>query len=591
LVSAIVFDSSADLLFVDPQEEMVREVAAGSLTMTRVVGLGMYGYVGPGNGDGGPATSATLGNPQGLAIDSAGNLYISDTSHDSVREVTSVIDPAHSIINTVAGNGGGCNSLGGDGGPALDASLCYPEGLTIDQAGNLFFAQDGYNRIREITAPAAPPSAATPAPVFSLAAGTYPSAKTLTMTAVPGAEIYLTLDGSTPTVSSRGYYNPIAIAGSVTVSAIALAPGLLPSGVEKASYKVTAPVTATITTVAGSGIYANPGMGGPALKAEFGYPCGIAADSAGNLYIADPNDGVVWKLTAATQTVSVVAGTPGTTGAYSGEGGPATKAILGSPGFVASDPSGNLFISDGGTSRVYKVTAKTGIITTYAGGGQSYDYPVFGDGGSATAAILNNPEGIALDKSGNLYIADLGVGRIRLVHAATGIITSVAGNSSATTLGDGGLATAAMLSGPVNVALDGSGNLLIVETGDARIREVNAETKIITTVAGMGIYGYSGDGGPATEAAIGPYGIAIDAAGAIYFSNADSAIREFVPGGAISTIAGTGYWGFAGDGGPARMAEFCNPAGLAFDKAGSLYIADACNYRVRKVSFTKGAQD
>jgi hypothetical protein len=583
----MVFDASGDLFFADSSEDVVRKIAAGNSIITTVAGVGPQYNRPPSNGDGGPATSATLSYPQGLAIDSTGDLFISDTFDGAVREVTA----SNKIINTIAGGEGTCGFLGGDGGPALAADLCDPDGLTIDPAGNLYVTDQFYSTVREVTAFMAPPTATTAAPILSLAAGTYPTARTLTMTAAPGAEVYLTLNGSVPTTSDEGYYTPIAIDGPLTVNAIALEPGHLPSAVVTATYNVTAPAPATITTVAGSGVFGSPGTGGPALKSDFGYLYGVAADSTGNLYIADPNNGVVWKLTAATQTVSVVAGTLGTPGFYSGEGGPATKAILGEPEWVAVDAAGNLFISDFENERVFKVLAKTGIISTYAGGGEPRMYPTYGDGGLATEAFLQEPMGIAFDKSGNLYIADSGISRIRRVDAATGIITSVAGETDATSLGDGGPATAAMLNYPSDVALDGSGNLYIVDEDNARIRAVAAKTGIITTVAGRGIYGSGGDGGPATNAMIGPWGIAVDATGAVYFGNVDNTVRRFVPGGDISTIAGSGYFGFAGDGGPARMAELCGAAGLGLDKEGNLYIGDGCNYRVRKVSFSKAAAE
>jgi sugar lactone lactonase YvrE len=567
---------------------VVRKIAAANSIITTVAGVGPQGAHPPGIGDGGLATLALLAQPQGLAVDSAGNLFIADSGNSAVREVTA----NNRIINTIAG-GGNCSHLGGDGGPALDANLCYPNGLVIDTAGDLYVADQFYERVREITAPAAPPKAATASPVLSLAAGTYPGAQRLTITAVAGAEVYITLDGSTPTTSGEGYYTPIAIAGQVTVNAIALEPGHSPSLPVSATYNVSAPAAAIITTVAGSGTFTVPGSGGPALSASFGYLYDVKSDSAGNLYFADPENGVVWKLTASTKTVSVFAGTPGITASYfHSEGAPAIGAILDEPEFVAVDSAGNVFISDLGSGRVYKVTAKTGIITTYAGGGPNASLPTLGDGGLATDADLFETLGIAFDKSDNLYIADAGVGRIRQVKKATGIITSVAGatsETSATALGDGGPATKALLNYPVGIALDNSGNLYIVDRGNARIRKVTASGGIISTVAGTGVLGFSSEGVPATSASIGPWGIAVNAAGTIYFSNVDNTVREFVPGGKISTIAGTGYYGFAGDRGPARMGELCGVAGLGLDKVGSLYIADGCNDRVRKVSFSETA--
>jgi sugar lactone lactonase YvrE len=429
-----------------------------------------------------------------------------------------------------------------------------------------------------------PPSVATAAPVFSLASETYPTAKTLTISAAAGAEIYLSLTGSAPTTTGEGYYTPISIVGPITVTATALEPGKLPSAPVTATYNVTAPAAATITTVAGSGIESYPGIPGPALQTEFGYLNGVAADSAGNLYMPDDLNSVVWKFTASTKTVSVVAGTIGDTGDGTPPG-PAAQTNLLEPEAVALNAAGDLFIADWGTETVYKVSAQTGILSTYAGGGTNFNYPTLGDGGLATNATIGDVEGLAVDASGNLYIADGELGRIRRVDAVTGIITSVAGKTGATTLGDKGLATAAMLNVPTNIAFDSSGNLYIVDSDDARIRKVTAATGIITTVAGKGIPGSSGDGGLATSAEIDPAGLAVDASGAVYFGDVNSTIRKFLPGGNISTIAGTGYFGYEGDGGAARMAELYQAEGLTFDKAGNLYLADSSNIRVRKIAF------
>jgi len=577
--SAIVFDSAGDMFFTDSWENVVRKIASGTTIITTVAGVGPQGMHPPGIGDGGPATLAVLSGPQGLAIDAAGDLIISDSQNSAVREVTA----SDKIINTIAG---GCWRLGGDGGPAIDAELCYPTGLAIDPSGNIFVSETYYSRIREVTAPQAPPATATAALVFSLAEGTYPTAMTLTIKASAGAEVYISLDGSAPSTSGVGYYTPIAIAGPITVRAVALEPGHLPSAEVKATYNVTASAPATVNTVAGSGIYSSPGSGGPALKAGFGDINDVTSDAAGNLFIADPNNAVVWRLSAATKTVSAYAGIPGTHGFFNGSGGGLAKeAILDQPEFVAVDPAGNLFISDGASGKVLKVSAKTGIISTYSGGGSSGGYPTFGDGGPATSAYLAQAAGIAFDKAGNLYVADQGLGRIRQVSAATGIINSVAGSATATSLGDGGLATNARLSDPVAVAVDAAGNLYIADRGNARIRMVAAKTQIITTIAGNGIYGSAGDGLAATSASVEPWGVAVNASGTVYITNIHDVVREFVPGGKISTIAGTGYLGFSGDGGPARVAEFCGPAGIHADKTGNLFIADSCNYRIREISF------
>ena len=202
------------------------------------------------------------------------------------------------------------------------------------------------------------------------------------------------------------------------------------------------------------------------------------------------------------------------------------------------------------------------------------------------AAIF--PQGIAVDGTGNLYIADNDVNSVRVVNAATGIITTLAGNASYGSSGDGGPATKAGLDEPNALAIDSIGDLFVCTGGDGRIREVMAATGIITTVAGDGDpYGTSGDGGPATSAEVNAEGLAVDSAGNLYLSNFPGSIRQIAVGtGVITTVAGNGYYGYTGDGGSATVAEISNPTGIATDPAGNLYIADSSNYRVRQVTFS-----
>jgi sugar lactone lactonase YvrE len=536
------------------------------------------GASGATGGDGGPATSAGLSNPAGLAVDAAGNVYIADLQNYAIREVNT-----SGIINTVAGIFSNPNVQIEDGSPATDVSI-YPQNIAIDTAGNLYFADQEYYRVREIMAPAAPPSATAAAPVLSLAAGTYAGSQTLTMTdATPGAEIYVSLNGVAVNTGRQGYHGPIEITGTVTVQAIAVAPGYLASAPVSATYTITTPPTAVISTVAGNGEFGLLGVGGPALNAEIGYPQAVTFDGAGNLYIADPQDYVVWMVAASTGNITIAAGT-GTSGNGS-DGGLATATELGTPEGVAVDKLGNLYISDTSNGRIRMVTALTGAISTVAGTGQYSG--TLGDGGLATAAYLAYPQGIAFDGAGNLYIADTSNNRIRMINASTGIISTVAGGGTGAQLGDGGLATAAYLAYPQDVTLDHAGNLYISDRGNSRIREVVVSTGVINTIAGNGTWGDTGDGGMATAAQISPdQGIVLDAAGDIYFSSWPDTIREVnATTGIISTIAGDGYFGYGGDGGSATIAELNYPLGLALDASGSLNIADFYNHVVRKVTF------
>jgi sugar lactone lactonase YvrE len=224
-----------------------------------------------------------------------------------------------------------------------------------------------------------------------------------------------------------------------------------------------------IASQAGNGVLGYSGDGGPAASAEFSSPTGVAVDSSGNLYIVDADNNRIRKVTASTGIITTVAGN-GTAG-YSGDGGAATSAELDTPFGVAVDASGNLYIVDVNNDRIRKVTASTGIITTVAGNG-TWGYS--GDGGTATSAELFSPFGVAVDASGNLYIADSGNNRIRKVTASTGIITTVAGNGTAGSTGDGGAASSAELSYPTGVVVDSLGNFYIADYNNNKVRTVGS---------------------------------------------------------------------------------------------------------------------
>jgi sugar lactone lactonase YvrE len=281
---------------------------------------------------------------------------------------------------------------------------------------------------------------------------------------------------------------------------------------------------------------------------------------------------------AQTGIITTIAGN-GTVG-FSGDGGQATAAQLTNPTGVAVDSVGNVYIADAGTHRIRKVNA-AGVISTVAGNGTpGYS----GDGGPAIAAQLNFPLGVAVDSAGNLYVVDTANERIRKV-TPEGVISTVAGNGTRGFSGDGGPATAAQLDTQDGVAVDSAGNLYIADSFNFRIRKVTA-AGVISTVAGNGTPGFSGDGGLATAAQLGnPTGIAVDSAGNLYFSDVHfHRVRKVTPDGIISTIAGTGTAGFSGDGGPATAAQLNGPIGVAVDSGASLYIADQSNFRIRSVT-------
>jgi hypothetical protein len=540
----VAVDSAGNLYIADQLNNRIRKVTAGTGIITTVAGNETGGF----SGDNGPATAASLSSPTGVAVDSAGNIYIADLSNQRIRKVTA----GTGVITTVAGTGTAAYS--GDDGAATASSLYNPNCVAVDSTGNLYIADTGSQRIRKVTAGTG---------IITTVAGT-------------GTAGYSGDDG--PATAAR-LHDPVGIAVDSTGD-------LYIADYYNNRIRKVAAATGIITAVAGSGTPGYSGDNGPATAANLYSPTGVAVDIARNLYIATYNDQHIRKVTAATGIIITVAGT-GTAG-YSGDNGPATAATLNNPAAVAVDSAGNLYIADELNQRARKVAAGTGVITTVAGNG-SWSYS--GDNGPATAASLSSPADVAVDSAGNLYIADSYNNRIRKVAAGTGIITTVAGNGAPGYSGDNGPATAASLSGPTDVALDSAGNLYITDYFNNRIRKVAAGTGIITTVAGSGTAGYSGDNGPATAASLnGPFSVALDNAENLYATDTgNQRIRKVAAGsGIITTVAGNGSQGYSGDNGPATVASLNNPSGVAIDGSGNLYLSDAGNQRIRKVAAGSG---
>ena len=332
-----------------------------------------------------------------------------------------------------------------------------------------------------------------------------------------------------------------------------------------------------ITTVAGNHSSGFSGDGGAATNASLNSPFGVVLDASGNLYIADQYNQRVRRVDT-NGIITTVAGNGSTL--FSGDGAPATNSSLSRPAGVALHSSGSLYIADSFHYRVRKVTT-SGIISTIAGGSSpSYS----GDGGAATSAGLVSPYAVAFDALGCLYIADYGNSRIRKVDA-NGIITTVAGNGTLAYSGDGGFGTNASLRYPYGLAADTAGNLFIADRGNNRIRKVSS-AGVITTVAGNGNAGSSGDGGVATNASLSsPAGVCLDITGNLYIADsAGNRIRRVDSNGLISTLAGNGIGAYSGDGGAAANASLSYPCGLGLDLAGNLYIADYGNNVIRKIA-------
>jgi uncharacterized protein (TIGR03437 family) len=338
----------------------------------------------------------------------------------------------------------------------------------------------------------------------------------------------------------------------------------------------------TITTIAGNGVAGFAGDGGPALNASFNTPAALAIGPDGSLYIADITNHRIRRI-APNGTVSTVAGNGVAT--FGGDGGPGTAASLREPTGVVVDRQGNVFIADAANSRIRKVDTN-GVITTIAGTGVG---SFSGDGGPATAATLQCPTRVALDGFENLYIADQCNHRIRKIDR-NGIITTVAGSGTPGAQfggfsGDGGAATGAQFKHPTSVTIDRGGNIYVTDQQNHRIRRV-AANGTVTTIAGSGVQGFSGDGGQATAAATNQPGtVAVDSTGNVYFAdNLAHRIRKVDRNGIITTVVGNGVASSTGDGGPPSAATVNNPFGITLDDQGNLYVVESSGNRIRKVT-------
>jgi sugar lactone lactonase YvrE len=582
-------------------------------------------------GDGGLATKAGLQEPYGVTQDKSGNTYVSDFSGNRVRKIT-----PSGTISTFAGTG--ISGFSGDGGLASAATISYPNGLVVDSAGDIIIADGGNARIRKVDT-----------------------------------------SGIIMTIAGTGVFGDTGDGGLATLADIGQVFGMT---LDKTGNLYFADVgncvvrkintAGIISTVAGD-FAAGCGYNGDgivATTAMLNLPRGVVTDPTGNVYIADTQNHRVRVVNTA-GIINTFAGTG--TGGYSGDMGLATLADVGNPRGL-SYRQGTIYIVNGGDERIRSVAVSTNIINTYLGSFYGYDGDnnpllstetsggtatifnshgslVFtdsynsrvravsgtvvktiaggfsGDGNKGTSATLVFPDDIAFDKSGNYYIADAGGNRIRKVDT-TGKISTVAGTGVSGYTGDGGTATTARLYYPSGVAIDSAGNLYVADTFNNVVRQVSASGTIITYVtnanfsylatmaedASNNLYvadagacvvwkisspglatavagtifacGYSGDGGLATSAQLNtPYGVAVDKAGNIYIGDtSNNVIRKVNTVGTISTIAGDGSCGFTGDGGPPLSAELCFPEGIATDSLGNVYLADEGNLRIREIS-------
>jgi trimeric autotransporter adhesin len=581
ITTGVTVDVSGNLYIADYNNYRIRMVTKSTGIITTVAGTGISGY----SGDGGLATSATLHSASGVTVDASGNLYIADVLNHLIRMVTK----STGIITTVAGSYSGIGDYRGDGGLATSAGLDSPQSVAVDASGNLYIADTHNNRIRMV----------------------YKSSGRIATVAGAGLRAY---GGDGGLATSATLKEPYGI--TVDVSG-----NLYIADTGNNCIRMVSKSSRMITTVAGNGLTGYLGDGGLATSARLNSPQSVAVDASGNLYIADTHNNRIRMVTKSTGIITTVVGTG--TYAYSGDGRLAISSTLYLPTDITLDASGNLFVADSFNNRIRMISltatpsaspslsstvsllpslkpslslsllnspssssssasvciSSTSMITTVAGSG-----PVMGDGGLATSATLSDPNGVTVDASGNLYIADYIKNRIRMVSKSSGIIATVAGTGGIGHGGDGGLATSATLNSPQSVAVDVSGNLYIADYKNNCIRMVTKSTGIISTVAG-------GDGRP-----LSPRGITVDVSGNLYFSDGDNIQMVPKSSGRIILVAGDGSDdsdeffgnGFFGDGGLATSASLDKCNGITLDASGNLYIADTGNHRIRMVSKSSG---
>ena len=551
----IAQDKHGNIIINDIENYVYRRIDAKTGIVDTIIGSGRVGR----GGDGGPAANAEMDTHCGIAIADDGDIYISSEWTNNIRRIdakTGIIDlfaghqarhyPSESNHSKpFSGPGLSLGGYSGDGGPKETAAFYHPEHLAFDSHGDLYICDNSNDRIRKI------------------------DMKTGTVTTVLG-------NGQR---ASNGDGGPAAEASTLMPDAICLDPSDNLYVGEKYGFRIRRvdAQTQTVTTIAGTGV---PGMGAenvPATQTEVNsVEVGLWADPDGTVFYNDCG-GRTRRIDPHTGIVTTILG--GTT-VHDDE--PAPNAFLTGPNGIAIGPNQHIYIADTWSQRIRKIDPHTGIITTIAGNGaRAYG----GDGGPATQAYLGNPNDVSVDSRGNLYIADTRHGHVRRVDQ-DGIIHNAAGAAFQWDKGDGGPALAANLIQVTAVAHDQHDNLYIGDSGAARIRKIDAASGIITTAAGSGLPGNSGDGGPAAQARIrGVAALTLDPLGNIYFADHEShVIRMVDQHGSIHTIAGTGNPGHSPDGAPAANAAIDTPRGVAVSNDGTLYFSDSGNHLVRRIT-------
>lgn len=572
--SSICRDAAGNIYFFDNANVAIRKISpSGIITTFAGTGSGSSSF----SGDGGPATAAGIGYGY-IACDAGGNVFLTDRSHHRVRKISG------GIINTIAGTG--VSGYTSSGSAALGGKITRPERIAVSTTGEVYFVDSAF--IRKIDASGILTTVAGNGTTAAFVDGVAATASSVDprygdMILDPSGNLYFSQGGTNGvrkvstagTISHfAGQYNVSDYAGdggTATAASFNIVYGM---GFDAAgnmylgdwyNYLVRKISSAGIvSTFAGNNFYTYTGDSGTAASA-LARAGSITTDTLGNIYFIDELFNSIRKIDTSGH-IHWLAGN-GTSG-YLGDGGPARKAEFGPDASIAADKAGNIYLADRNNNRIRKIST-AGIISTYIG---SAGFGNSGDGGPATAARIGTPAGIARDDAGNIYFSDNFHHVVRKVNTA-GIISTIGGTGVSGFSGDGGPATAAMMSSPVSVACDTAGNVYVADYGKLRLRKISA-TGIISSVAGTGVHGGLGNGGPATAASVNVNGITVDRNGAIYFSNIDSfVVRKIDASGIVNRVAGNNTCDYtSGDGGHPFGASLCYVSGVHTDRSNNLYI-------------------
>jgi serine/threonine protein kinase, bacterial len=594
----LTFDKKGNLYVCDRNNHRVRKIDTRGI-ITTIAGNGTAGF----SGDGGKATEAQLNLPSGVVVDDKGNLYISDRSNDRVRVVNS-----KGIISTFAGNGK--DEFKGDSGPATKAALSRPFGLALDKKGNLYIADRGNNRIRRVNPQGIIHTVAGDGGFFFM--GDNGPAYRASVAGPTGVVVddngimYIAdrnnnrirsvdTQGLIRTIAGTGqqHYNGDAEVARDTNLHLPFGVALDRDGklliIDRSHYRIRRvdPKRGSIETVAGNGIKMFAGDGGPAAGAKLSFPHGIVVDKQGRLLISDKGH---YRIRRVSQggTINTIAGN-GIRGNI-GDDLPALKASIYGATSLKLNSKGEMFIvsPSGFTSVIRKIDEK-GVMRKVLGTvDEAYLESIAkskykGKVQTGELAIITTFSDIAFDHKDNMFISDRLNHQIRKV-TPQGEITTIAGTGESAHYGDGGPASEASFRDPSALVTDKEGNLYIGDSANNLVRKIDTNG-IVTTVAGNGKHENSGDGGPALQAGIKNIDyLGVSPAGELYIAGMNSHIvRKVTKDGNIEAVAGNGYQGFFGDGGPATKAMLKSPTAIAFDQKGNLYISDMGNSRIRKV--------